>query len=200
MSLSVTYDAVFANYTIDEYLSEWATGFATAGHGYSNTGGFNTGSLNGSEYGTHGANGSDYAFIAGSETTNGLHYVFDMTLDSWDNLNHYLYGKLDSVSLGYQLGGGSGSDFTLSQEVVTFDGLDLSSLLNAGRTGNDVHQVIYGLMQGNTSALEGVLDSLLATYNVSTDNTFADITAAINAASATAVGVQAQVDDLALAA
>lgn len=200
MSLSVSYDAVFANYTVDQYLSEWATGFVTAGHGNSNTGGFNNGGFNGSEYATHGASGSDYAFIAGSDTANGLHYVFNQGQPANSNLNHYLYGELDSVSLGYELGGGSGTDFTLAQEVVTFDGLDLSSLLGAGRTGNEVHQVIYGLMQGNTSALEGALDSLLATYQVSTDNTFAQITAAINAASATAVGVQTQVDDLALAA
>jgi len=200
MSLSVTYDAVFANYTVDQYLSEWATGFATAGHGTSNTGGFNTGTYDGSEYATHGANGSDYAFIAGSDTANGLHYVFTPGVPSGSNFNHYLWGALDEVSLGYELGGGQGSDFTLQQDVVTFAGLDLDSALGAGRTGNEVHQTIFGLMQGNTSALEGVLDTLLATYGVSTDNTFADITAAINAASATAVGVQSQVDDLALAA
>ena len=52
MSISVTYDAVFANYTVDQYLSEWATGFVTAGHGNSNTGGFNTGTYDGSEYAT----------------------------------------------------------------------------------------------------------------------------------------------------
>ncbi|OLS64703.1 heme acquisition protein HasA [Pseudomonas putida] len=200
MSLSVTYDAVFANYTVDQYLSEWATGFFTAGHGNSNTGGFNTGTYDGSEYATHGANGSEYAFIAGSDTANGLHYVFTPGVPANSNLNHYLWGSLDEVSLGYGLGGGQGSDFTLQQDVVTFAGLDLDAALGAGRTGNEVHQTIFGLMQGNTTALEGVLDNLLATYGVSTDNTFADITAAINAASATAVGVQSQVDDLALAA
>lgn len=200
MSISVTYDAVFANYTVDEYLSEWATGFVTAGHGKSNTGGFNNGGMNGSEYATHGGNGSDYAFVAGSDTANGLHYVYNMSLPASSNLNHYLWGSLDSVALGYELGGGSGSDFTLAQDVVTFSGLDLDSVLGAGRTGNEVHQVIYGLMQGNTTALEGVLDSLLASYGVSTDDTFADITAALAASSATAVGVQAATDDLALAA
>lgn len=201
MSISVTYDAaIFANYTVDEYLAEWATGFATAGHGTSNTGGFNNGGFNGSQYATHGANGSDYAFIAGSDTANGLHYVFNPALPASSNQNHYLYGSLDNVSLGYDLSGGNGSNFALGNDVVTFSGLDLDSVLGAGRTGNEVHQVIYGLMQGNTSALEGVLDSLLASYSVSTDNTFAEITAALNAASAIAVGVQAQVDDLALAA
>jgi len=200
MSLSVTYDAVFANYTVDQYLSEWATGFVTAGHGYSNTGGFNTGTYDGSEYATHGANGSDYAFIAGSDTANGLHYVFTPGVPANSNLNHYLWGSLDDVSLGYTLNGGSGSDFSLQEEVVSFSGLDLDAALGAGRTGNEVHQVIYGLMQGNTSALESVLDNLLASYGVSTDSTFADISAALAASSATAVGVQAVTDDLALAA
>lgn len=199
MSLSVSYDTVFSSYTVDEYLSEWATGFSSAGHGGTNTGGFNTGLFGGSQYATYGT-GSDYAFIADSDAANGLHYVFNPTLPAGSNQNHYLYGSLDNVSLGYDLAGGSGTDFSLANDVVTFSGLDLDSVLGAGRTGNEVHQVIFGLMQGNTSALEGVLDSLLATYNVSTDNTFADITAAINAASATAVGVQSQVDDLALAA
>lgn len=200
MSLSVTFDSVFASYTIDQYLSEWATGFVTAGHGSSNTGGFNTGTYDGSEYATHGGNGSDYAFVAGSDTANGLHYVFTPGVPASSNFNHYLWGSLDDVSLGYTLGGGQGSDFTLDQDVVSFSGLDLDSVLGAGRTGNEVHQVIYGLMQGNTTALEGVLDNLLASYGVSTDNTFADISAALAAAPANAVGVQAQVDDFALAA
>ena len=75
----------------------------------------------------------------------------------------------------------------------------------AGRAGNEVQGVIYGLMQGNTSALEGVLDNLLAGYGVSTNNTFAEIGAALaagpaHAAAAEAVGVQALPEDLALAA
>lgn len=201
MSLSVSYDAaIFASYTVDQYLSEWATGFVTAGHGTSNTGGFNNGGFNGSQYATHGTNNSDYAFIADSDTANGLHYVFNPALPASSNQNHYLYGSLDNVSLGYDLTGGNGTDFSLGNDVVTFSGLDLDAALGAGRTGNEVHQVIYGLMQGNTSALESVLDTLLATIGKSTSSTFAEITDAINAASANAVGVQSHVDDLALAA
>ncbi|MDR0281188.1 MAG: heme acquisition protein HasA [Paucimonas sp.] len=200
MTISVTYDAAFAGSTVDDYLAFWTAGFVTAGHGYSNTGGFSNGTFDGDQYSTHGRNGSDYAFIADSNDTNGLHYVWDPQLPASNNLNHYLYGSLDNISLGEVLGGGGGSDFSLSNYVVTFSGLNLDSVLDAGRVGNDVHQVIYGLMQGDTTALEGVLDTLLGTIGVSTNSTFADITAAINAASATAVGVQSQVDDLALAA
>lgn len=201
MSISVTYDAaIFASYTVDQYLSEWATGFVTAGHGTTNTGGFNNGGFNGSQYATQGTNNSDYAFIAGSDTTNGLHYVFNPALPASSNQNHYLYGSLDSVSLGYDLTGGSGTNFALGGDVVTFSGLDLDAALGAGRTGNDVHQVIFGLMQGNTSALESVLDTLLGTIGESTSSTFAEISEAIAAHAASAVGVQSQVDDLALAA
>ncbi|MEE1922573.1 heme acquisition protein HasA [Pseudomonas sp. 148P] len=205
MSLTVTYDLSLASTSIDTYLSDWATGFFTAGHGYSNTGGFNTGTFSGSQYATHGANGSDYAFIAGSDTANGLNYVFNPALPASSNLNHYLWGSLDEVSLGYQLDGGSGSNYTLDSEVVTFSGLDLEAALGAGRTGNEVHQVIYGLMQGDTSALAAVINQLLEGYEVTTADSFAAVAAAlangpVNAVSAEAVGVQSQVDDLALAA
>ncbi|TNF08686.1 MAG: heme-binding protein, partial [Pseudomonadales bacterium] len=105
MSASVTYDPIFGSSTIDDYLAFWTTGFATAGHGDSNTGGFSNGTFSGDQYATHGANNSDYAFIADSDVSNGLNYVFDFTLPSGDNQNHYLYGQLDNVSLGEVLGG-----------------------------------------------------------------------------------------------
>ncbi|MEA3237014.1 heme acquisition protein HasA [Pseudomonas mosselii] len=205
MTLSVNYDAAFASSTVDDYLAFWSAGFVTAGHGYSNTGGFSNGTFDGDQYATHGRNNSDYAFIADSDSANGLHYVFDPSKAPGDNLNHYLWGSLDNVSLGEVLGGGSGSDFSLGNYVVSFNGLDLDAAQGAGRAGNEVQGVIYGLMQGNTSALEGVLDNLLAGYGVSTNNTFAEIGAALaagpaHAAVAEAVGVQALPEDLALAA
>ncbi|CRI59189.1 heme acquisition protein HasA [Pseudomonas sp. CCOS 191] len=203
MTLSVTYDAAFAGSTIDDYLAFWTTGFVTAGHGYSNTGGFSNGTFNGDQYATHGASGSDYAFIADSNTANGLHYVFDPSKAPGDNLNHYLWGSLDNVSLGEVLVGGGGSDFSLSNYVVSFNGLDLDAALGAGRAGNEVQSVIYGLMQGNTSALESALDSLLAAYGTSTNDTFESVAAHLAAGpvnAAEAVGVQALPEDLALAA
>ena len=80
MTISVSYDSGLGSFTVGEYLSAWALGFATAGHGSSNTGGFSNGSLSGDQYATHGANSSDYAFIADSDTSNGLHYVFNPAL------------------------------------------------------------------------------------------------------------------------
>ncbi|MDD0976089.1 heme acquisition protein HasA [Pseudomonas fontis] len=203
MTLSVTYDAAFSSATIDDYLAFWTAGFVTAGHGYSNTGGFSNGTYDGDQYGTHGRNNSDYAFIADSNAANGLHYVFNPALPASNNQNHYLYGQLDNVSLGEVLTGGSGADFGLTNYVVSFNGLDLDSVLGAGRTGNDVHNVIFGLMQGNTKPLEAVLDTLLASYGVSSDSTFDAVSAALAAGPhsvAAAVGVQALPEDLALAA
>jgi len=205
MSLTVTYDVSLADVKVSTYLSDWAAGFFTAGHGYSNTGGFNTGTFSGSEYATHGASGSDYAFIAGSDTANGLNYVFNPALPASSNSNHYLWGSLDDVSLGYLLDGGNGSNYTLDSDVVTFSGLDLDAALGAGRVGNEVHQTIYGLMQGDTSALVSVLNDLLTGYEVTLDSTFAQVASAlangpVSALSADAVGVQALPEDLALAA
>lgn len=203
MSVSVTYDPIFGSSTIDDYLAFWTTGFATAGHGESNTGGFSNGMFSGDQYATHGANGSDYAFIADSDTS--LNYVFNPLLPASSNQNHYLYGQLDNVSLGEVLGGGAGSDFTLSNYVVTFSGLDLSAAFGAGRAGNEVHETIYGLMQGNTDALESVLDDLFAAYGVSTDDSFDVVAAALSAGplstgSAELIGVPELAEDLALAA
>lgn len=209
MTISVNYDSAAGSTTIANYLSGWSLGFNTAGHGTGNTGGFNTGARNmsGEQYATHGANGSEYAYIAESDATNGLHYVYDRTLPASDNMNHYLWGQLDNVQLGEVLTGGAGSEFALSDYKVSFNGLDLESLVGAGRAGNAVQDVIYGLMQGNTTALEAVLNNLLDDYGLSTADTFDHVasTLASHAASvATAdvalVGVQDVPQDFALAA
>lgn len=208
MTISVSYDSGLGSYSVSDYLSAWAVGFSTAGHGTGNTGGFSNGSLSGDQYSTHGANGSEYAFIADSNTSNGLHYVFNPSLPASSNQNHFLWGNLDNVQLGTGLGGGNGSDFTLDAFKVAFNGLDLSAASDAGRAGNDVQSVIYGLMQGNTSALEGGINNLLGAIDphLSTASTFDEISAGLasHAHAATAdvalVGVQDVPHDLALAA
>jgi heme acquisition protein HasA len=209
MTISVSYESYLGTTSLSDYLSDWALGFATAGHGTGNTGGFSNGTFSGDQYSTHGANGSEYAFIADSDTSNGLHYVFNPTLPASSNLNHYLWGELDNVELGTGLTGGSGSDFDLSAYKVAFNGLDLFAAEGAGRTGNEVQSVIYGLMQGNTAALEGVLNELLSAIDpdLSTANTFDEISAGLAAHAASSastdvalVGVQDVAQDWALAA
>ena len=206
MTISVNYDSGLGSLSVSDYLSAWAVGFNTAGHGTSNTGGFSNGTLSGDQYSTHGANNSEYAFIADSDTSNGLHYVFNPSLPASSNLNHYLWGDLDNVQLGTGLGGGSGSDFSLSDFKVAFNGLDLSAAEGAGRAGNEVQSVIFGLMQGNTAALETVLNNLLDDFGLSTASTFDEVSAGLAAhASAVSsdvalVGVQDVAQDWALAA
>ena len=180
MTISINYSSFVGSDSISDVLSEWALGFKTAGHGLSNTGGFNTGprEQNGEQYATHGANDSDYAFIAGSDTSNGLHYVYNPQVPAGDNMNHYLWGELDSVSLGEVLTGGAGSAFGLNDYTVSFNGLDLSVASDAGRAGNAVQDVIYGLMKGDVSGLEGVLNNLLSGFGLSTDSTFDQLAAA----------------------
>jgi heme acquisition protein HasA len=206
MTISVSYDSGLGSLSVSDYLSSWAVGFNTAGHGTSNTGGFSNGTLSGDQYSTHGANNSEYAFIADSDTSNGLHYVFNPSLPASSNLNHYLWGDLDNVQLGTGLGGGNGSDFSLSDFKVAFNGLDLSAAEGTGRAGNEVQSVIYGLMQGNTAALETVLNNLLDDFGLSTASTFDEVSAGLAAhASAVStdvalVGVQDVAQDWALAA
>ena len=209
MAISITYNSAFGDISIQDVLSVWSTGFKTAGHGTGNTGGFNTGTgqYDGEQYATHGANGSQYAYIAGSDTTDGLHYVYNPLVSPGDNMNHYLWGELDSVQLGTDLNGGSGSPFTLDDYFVSFNGLDLSAASDAGRAGNAVQDVIYGLMKGDVSGLEGVLNTLLSEFGLSTDSTFDQLAAAGLAHADTAfaadiglVGVQDAAQDWALAA
>ncbi|MGO3542139.1 MAG: heme acquisition protein HasA [Pseudomonas helleri] len=209
MTISVTYNSVYGDISVKEVLSAWSAGFKTAGHGESNTGGFNTGarSYDGEQYATHGANGSDYAFIAESNASNGLHYVYNPDLPASSNQNHFLWGQLDNVKLGEVLTGGSGSPFGFDDYTVSFNGLDLSAASDAGRAGNAVQDVIYGLMRGNVAGLEGVLNTLLSEFNLSTDSTFDQLAAAGLAHADTAfaadiglVGVQDAAQDWALTA
>jgi len=209
MTVSITYSSAFGDISIKDVLSVWSTGFKTAGHGTGNTGGFNTGDgkYDGEQYATSGANNSEYAYIAGSDTDNGLHYVYNPLVSPGDNMNHYLWGELDSVQLGTGLTGGKGSDFALQDYFVSFNGLDLSAASDAGRAGNAVQDVIYGLMRGNVAGLEGVLNTLLSEFNLSTDSTFDQLAAAGLAHADTAfaadiglVGVQDVAQDWALAA
>ncbi len=181
MSISVSYKSELGAIKIADYLQDWETGFETAGHGSRNPGGFNKGgmfgSFQGEQYGTQGKT-SDYAMIAESNTPNGLHYVFSMFTPTGDNMNHYLWGSLDNVQLGQDLNGGKGTNFTLTEENVSFNGLNLSAPEGAGREGNPVHEVVYGLMKGNADPLEATLNKLLAEYNLSTAATFDQVAAA----------------------
>ncbi|SDJ68655.1 heme acquisition protein HasA [Billgrantia gudaonensis] len=149
MAFDITYDAQYESWTLADYLDSWSFNFNNSNHGSSNTGGFNSGGLSGEEYAISGANNS-YAFIAGSDTTDGLAY---------DINNHVLSGELDNVQFGHGLNGPSGGSFGLTDWELSIDGLDASG----SGAGNDVHDIVWGLMNGDTSELEDyiVSESLL---------------------------------------
>ncbi|WP_253445237.1 heme acquisition protein HasA [Halomonas sp. Y3] len=145
MSFNITYDAQFADWSLADYLAEWSFDFQNSDHGDSNTGGFNSGGLSGEEYAITGS-GNDFAFIAGSDTTNGLQY---------DLGAHVLSGDLDSVQFGYGLTGPTGGAFGLSDWALGIEGLDASG----SGAGNDVHEIVWGLMNGNIGELEDYIVS-----------------------------------------
>ncbi|WP_447044642.1 heme acquisition protein HasA [Vreelandella sp. H-I2] len=186
MSFNITYDAQYDSWSLADYLDEWSFNFQNSDHGESNTGGFNTGSgqLSGEEYAISGANNS-YAFIAGSDTADGLQY---------DIGAHVLAGNLDSVQFGYGLTEPSGGSFDLNNWELAIDGLDASG----SGAGNDVHDIVWGLMNGNTSALEDyIVSEGLLTQNEFDTAELGDLFSA----PASATGVQEFSDaDFALAA
>ena len=117
---------------------------------------------------------------------------------------------MDTISLGDTLAGGSGSNYNLVSQEVSFTNLGLNSLKEEGRAG-EVHKVVYGLMSGDSSALAGEIDALLKAIDpsLSVNSTFDDLAAAgvahVNPAAAAAadvglVGVQDVAQDWALAA
>ena len=143
---------------------------------------------------------SDAAFIAGGD----LHYTL------FSNPSHTLWGKLDSIALGDTLtGGASSGGYALDSQEVSFSNLGLDSPIAQGRDGT-VHKVVYGLMSGDSSALQGQIDALLKAVDpsLSINSTFdqlaaagvAHATPAAAAAEIGVVGVQELPHDLALAA
>lgn len=200
MSISITYSTTYSGWTISDYLADWTGYFGDANHRVGevedgvNTGGFYPGALDGTQYSLTSPN-SDAGFIA----EGNLEYTL------FDEPAHTLWGELDSVSLGTDLvTTGSGFDFAPGGWEVTFSGLDLSSTRGEGHSGI-VHQVVYGLMSGNATALEGVLNDLLDDYGVSTADTFDVVAVALTSGplstgSAELIGVPELADDLALAA
>jgi heme acquisition protein HasA len=57
---------------------------------------------------------------------------------------------------------------------VVISGLDISSTYSEGHSGL-VHELVYSLIEGDTSVLLGILDEWLASYELSTDSTFAEL-------------------------
>ena len=206
MSISISYSTTYAASTVAEYLSDWSAYFGDLNHREgsvkegSNTGGFNPGPFDGTQYGVS-STVSNAAVVANGD----LHYTL------FNPPSHTLWGSIDSLNLGTILSGGASSGgYTLTEQEVSFTNLGLSSLQSEGRDGQ-VHQIIYGLMSGDSSALTSAIDSLLKDIDpsLSVNSTFdqlaavgvAHVDSASFAASDVAlVGVQDVPQDFALAA
>lgn len=200
MSISISYATDYADWTISDYLADWSAYFGDVNHregevveGGDNTGGFYPGYLSGTQYA-----------IGSTESAAGLIVDGSLAYSLFVSPSHTMYGTIDSIQLGTGLS--ATGPYTLESVEVTFEGLSdyLVSALSEGHEGI-VHQIIYGLMSGDASALESALDTILADYGVSTANTFDEVAAALSAADtlvaeATAVGVSDIVEDYAIAA
>lgn len=172
MAFSVNYDSYFGSYSIHDYLTEWSATFGDVNHtngnvDSSNTGGFYGGSLSGSQY----------AITSTANNITSLVAEGNVTYTLFADPAHTLYGTVDSLSFGDGLQGGASSPYNIQALDVSFSGLDLSSAQAEGHEGV-VHEVIYGLMSGSTSALETALNGILEQYNLSIDSTFDQIAAA----------------------
>ncbi|PBD27996.1 transporter [Pseudomonas aeruginosa] len=89
MSISISYSTTYSGWTVADYLADWSAYFGDVNHrpgqvvDGSNTGGFNPGPFDGSQYALK-STASDAAFIAGGD----LHYTL------FSNPSHTLWGKL----------------------------------------------------------------------------------------------------------
>ncbi|MDH0303104.1 heme acquisition protein HasA [Pseudomonas sp. GD04091] len=198
MSLTISFESYFAPATLDDYLAFWRQGFDPQGNGGISIPAYVSGAGAGTTWFAHGNPGSEYGVV--------LHGEGQGTLFSFSTPEAFLaYGQLDSVTLGATVTGGGGSPLTFMDYGVRFAGLDLGAAAQSAVADNQVHQVAEGLLRGDTSALEVVLDRLLADYGVSTDDTFEAVGLALAAgphaaATAQAVGVPVALEEVALAA
>lgn len=146
MAISITHDKA-TNTGGDDYLTWWENEFDSGNHP-SNTGGFYPGTLSGEQYAmSSGAQGSTAGFIASGD--------LDYTLFSVPT--HTVYGDLDDIEFGDQIVGGSSTAYSFDTgPELSIDGLDLSS---GAVADNQIHEIVYGLMQGDAAELENFLNT-----------------------------------------
>ncbi|QXI29312.1 heme acquisition protein HasA [Pseudomonas vanderleydeniana] len=206
MSISISYSAEYAGSSVASYLSDWSAYFGDLDHRAGsvkegvNTGGFNPGPFDGTQYGVSSTVSDASAVIGGN-----LHYTL------FTPPTHTLWGSVDSINLGTVLNGGASSGgYTVTNQEVSFTGLGLSSAQAEGRDGQ-VHKIVYGLMSGDSSALVSAIDALLKAVDpsLSVNSTFDQLASAgvahldgasVAATDVSLVGVQDTSHDLALAA
>ncbi|PAU78357.1 heme acquisition protein HasA [Halomonas salipaludis] len=206
MSFFVEYGGnLTASSTLADFFNDFSDFYAQDGHEYNSS--FNStqgfpGPLFGTEYAVTSELGDieDFSFIAGAADGNDLTYTL---FDGWPSNWHILYGSLDSLAFGADLedwqSTGDGN-FALDETYLDLSGLDLFGEQSEGQD-NIVHEVVWGLMGGDTTALEGVINDILDDYSLSVNSTFADLELAGLAGDVSTTGVASTSDlDVALAA
>lgn len=132
------------------YLQDYATNFSQGYWGFFNDP--SAGAFVGSEYAFSESTNTSTPIAGGSQSvivdSDGGTFQYNMS-------SHVLEGNVDSVTFGDGLTYDSGSDSFSSAADVTISGLGLSGT----GSGNDVHNFVYDLMQGNTTELENELDN-----------------------------------------
>lgn len=120
--------------------------------------------FSGTQYVLQGETSSlDLGFIVQAAQGSYLTYTF------FSSPSHTLYGEISSITFGSGLTQGSNGEYYFTEELLTIDGLDTIGL-NGGldangdvidrTTGNnDTHNIVNGLMNGDTAALVAVLNS-----------------------------------------
>ncbi|PMR72840.1 heme acquisition protein HasA [Billgrantia endophytica] len=204
MSFFVEYGGdLTASSTLADFFADFSDFFAQDGHEFNSW--FNSedtfpGPLSGTQYAIVSEldDIEDFSFIAGAAEGSELTYTLFGGVPF-----HTLYGSLDSLEFGTGLEQwdetGDGN-FALGETYLDISGLDLFGELSEGQA-NVVHEVVWGLMGGETDALADVINDILADYNLTVDSTFAELELAGLAGPASVTGVTEVSDfDLALAA
>ncbi|KAF1020942.1 MAG: Hemophore HasA [Paracidovorax wautersii] len=119
--------------------------------------------FSGSQYVLEGETSSlNLGFIVQAAEGSYLSYTF------FSGQTHTLYGEISSITFGSGLAQDSNGDYYFTEELLSISGLDTIGL-NGGldengdvidrTTGeNDTHNIVNGLMNGDSSALVAVLD------------------------------------------
>lgn len=152
MAITITHDQA-TNTGGQDYLTWWEGEFVTGNHP-DNVGGFYPGSLSGEQYAmSSGVENHTAGFIASGD----LYYTL------FSPPAHTLYGDLDTLEFGDQIEGGDSEPYSFSSgPELTVDGLDLSS---GAVANNQIHEIVYGLMQGDATELENFLNTEDLTVN-----------------------------------
>lgn len=188
MSIVVDYNALSSlgtNFGLEDYLDYYESTFSQAYH--YETGGFSSVNssnavVNGTNYGStfadlqyaseSSAPGQTSAFIAAAAPGEQLVYTL------FNSPTHTLMGPLDTVSFGADLALSNG-EWGFATNYLTISGLD--SVLNGGLDANgapiphqagnnDVHNVIYPLMNGSAQGVRDVFDEFGLTINGTAGN------------------------------